>query len=198
MPPRPHLVSSTTAVSCFVSHGMNRLDGILRWCPPIPILKGHGNSHSCPACRNPLIIAKDRHPLQSRLSYYPASPDQDRDPPQRRGLPCAAPCSKAREAIVFHGGVHTVGSSMVTTYSSVLELVRVQRSVRCKFSRAPRKSLFVLPVAADPNEVGRPSRCCAASFGLTNALEDRDAARCLHGSGGSSRRTQRQIRGVLR
>src|SRR6266705_2967183 len=46
--------------------------------------------------------------------------------------------------LAVHGRVHTVGSSMVTAYSSVVGPVRVQRSTRCKFSREPRKSVLGL------------------------------------------------------
>jgi hypothetical protein len=39
--------------------------------------------------------------------------------------------------VTVHGFVHTVGSSMVTTYWRVFGLIRVQRSTKCKFSREP-------------------------------------------------------------
>ena len=37
----------------------------------------------------------------------------------------------------FHGFAHVVESSILTTYSSVLASIRVQRSTRCRFSRDP-------------------------------------------------------------
>src|SRR2546427_12747778 len=46
--------------------------------------------------------------------------------------------------LTVHGFVHVDGSSIVTTYSSVFGPVRVQRSTRCKFSRAPKKSVLGL------------------------------------------------------
>src|SRR5438105_12980935 len=53
-------------------------------------------------------------------------------------------CSFCRFISCFtvHVFVHVVGSSIVTAYSSVFASTRVQRSIRCRFSRAPRKLLF--------------------------------------------------------
>jgi hypothetical protein len=91
---------------------------------------------------------QNRHP-----QYSPSWPDRDFVPQQRRALPCDEPIVSFNAAwlvirsvrlialpgellLTVHGRVHTVGSSIATSYSRVFGPVRVQRSVRCK-SRVP-------------------------------------------------------------
>src|SRR5262249_46633116 len=55
--------------------------------------------------------------------------------------------------LTVHGLVQVVGSSIVTTYSSVSGFRRVQRSTRCRFSRDPWKSVFGLKFVTSTTRV---------------------------------------------
>src|SRR5438105_3510274 len=55
--------------------------------------------------------------------------------------------------LVVHGRVHVVGSSSVTTYSMVVGLVRVQRSMMCRFSRDPMNSFLPLKFVTSTTRV---------------------------------------------
>src|SRR5438094_6413967 len=68
--------------------------------------------------------------------------------------------------LTVHGLVHVDGSSIVTTYSIVFGPVRVQRSTKCRFSRAPMKSDFGLKLVTSTTSVSpshrpreSPKRC---------------------------------------
>src|SRR5262249_14525154 len=104
--------------------------------------------------------------------------------------------------LTVHGRVHTVGSSMVTSYARVFGPVRVQRSTRCKFlARAPiigfRTEVghiddegIALPVAARVAvplaDIGRQVRAPVHDdiplppLPLAHVVEHRDAAGGLH------------------
>src|SRR2546428_26684 len=58
--------------------------------------------------------------------------------------------------LTVHGFAHAVGSSIVTTYSSVFPSRRVQRSIRCRFSRDPRKSVLAVKLVTSTTS-GFPS-----------------------------------------
>src|ERR1700720_2209242 len=58
-----------------------------------------------------------------------------------------------RSCTAVHGFVHVVGSSIVTRYSIVFGPVRVQRSIRCKLSVDPRKSVFPLKLVTSTTRV---------------------------------------------
>src|SRR5215510_936304 len=60
---------------------------------------------------------------------------------------------RVNSCLAVHGRTHTVGSSTVTAYSSVVGPVRVQRSTTCRFSRDPWKSVFALKFVTSTTSV---------------------------------------------
>src|SRR5215467_5291837 len=60
---------------------------------------------------------------------------------------------RENSCLTVQGLVHTVGSSIVTSYARVIGPVRVHRSTRCKFSRDPKASVFGLKLVTSTTSV---------------------------------------------
>jgi hypothetical protein len=136
-------------------------------------------------CWRPVFLARCRVPPQRQVppSAAHATVRADRSFPGSNGAPCRS-CSPGRSAgrspAWLPRGV-SVGSSTVTAYSSVSGRVRVHRSTRCRFSRAPWKSVFALKVSVPIDDDPRPFKVVRTNGGH---WEDRtlviDVTKVLH------------------